>query len=64
MSAALQVSESDICVNGYDFLSTEGNGNIGSVFKARKDKQIYAVKMISMNQIENLDNFIRLMEKL
>jgi len=53
--------ESDICVNGYNFLLSEGNGSIGSVFKASKDKRHYAIKMINMNQIDNLNNFVLLM---
>jgi hypothetical protein len=57
-------SESDICVNGYNFLLSAGNGSIGSVFKASKDKKYYAIKMINMNQIENLHNFVLLMQKL
>lgn len=53
--------ESDICVNGYNFLLSEGNGSIGSVFKASKDKRHYAIKMVNMNQIDNLNNFVLLM---
>lgn len=40
-------SESDICINGYELLTHEGNGSIGSVFKAIKNKKYYAVKMIN-----------------
>lgn len=31
-------SDSDICINGYEFLLSVGNGNIGSVFQAKKEK--------------------------
>lgn len=55
---------SDICVNGYDFISSEGCGSTGSVFKARKDSKYYAVKMISRSQIENLNAFGMMIQRL
>ncbi|KAL4431872.1 hypothetical protein ABPG74_012684 [Tetrahymena malaccensis] len=57
-------SSSNICINGYEILLTEGNGNIGSVFQAKKDKQFYAIKMINKNQLESMENFYNLMQKM
>ncbi|EAR83825.2 Serine/Threonine kinase domain protein (macronuclear) [Tetrahymena thermophila SB210] len=57
-------SSDNICINGYEILLTKGNGNIGSVFQAKKDKEYYAIKMINKNQLESMESFYNLMQKM